>query len=330
MKNSNQQMPNNRKIGIEIEYSGIDINKTSKILQQLFKGELSIVNGTIHKLENSELGDFTIELDAIPLQKIAAKQKEAEKSHEDDRKLIENIKIETSKIINYAGSKVVPLEIVSPPIDFDDISKLEKLIIELRKQGAKGTNENLHYAFGMHLNPEVKSKENEYIIRVLQSFLLIEPWLKKEHKIDISRKLTNFIDPFPKKYLSLILDKKYQANIDELIKDYHKYNPTRNRSLDMLPLFGHLNEDLVKSLYGEEEKINSRPTFHYRLPNCDLSNPDWSIKKELEIWLNVEYLSENNDLLFEMIEKWQEFQSKITKTESGWIKIVDKLLKNVK
>ena len=39
-----------------------------------------------------------------------------------------------------------------------------------------------------------------------------------------------------------------------------------------------------------EEKVNSRPTLHYRLPDCRIDEPDWSITTEWNRWMLVEEL----------------------------------------
>jgi hypothetical protein len=45
------------------------------------------------------------------------------------------------------------------------------------------------------------------------------------------------------------------------------------------------------------EKIGSRPVFHYRLPQAQLSDPTWSIMPDWERWLSVERLAMNLDQL---------------------------------
>ena len=109
----------------------------------------------------------------------------------------------------------------------------------------------------------------------------------------------------------------------QLIKDYHEHNPTRNRSFDMTPSFAFIDEGLTRSLYGREEKINKRPTFHYRLPNCELSNPDWSIDKEWGIWQKVEKLALDDSLLPTMIDKWNEKNESLMSFDTFWIKEIN-------
>ena len=160
----------------------------------------------------------------------------------------------------------------------------------------------------------------------MQAFLLLEEWLKKEHDIDLSRKLTNFIDPFPKEYLELVLNEDYKPNMETFIRDYHKFNPSRNRSLDLTPLLAFIDEALVRELYGEEEKINTRPTYHYRLPNCEIGQKNWSVEQEWETWLKVENLAENEDALYVLMEKWQKHQDKLFSMNSTWVDTIQKFV----
>lgn len=203
---------------------------------------------------------------------------------------------------------------------------MEELRKELLKAGAKDTKENLYNAFWLHINPETASLEADYIVRHIQSFLLLSPWLKKQHGIDITRKVTSFIDPFPKAYLELVLNDNYAPDTEQLILDYHEHNPTRNRALDMLPLFAHINESLVRELYGKEEKINKRPTFHYRLPNSEIANKEWSFNTEWKRWLNVENLAHDDKNRRQLIDRWQTHYERWFSFESEWIKEIEMVL----
>ncbi|MDZ7681994.1 MAG: amidoligase family protein [Fodinibius sp.] len=47
----------------------------------------------------------------------------------------------------------------------------------------------------------------------------------------------------------------------------------------------------------EGEKNDPRPTFHYRLPNSRINNPNWRFEEEWNHWLAVEKLAGNNEML---------------------------------
>ena len=75
-----------------------------------------------------------------------------------------------------------------------------------------------------------------------------------------------------------------------LIDDYLKDNPTRNRVLDMLPLFMFLDKDRVEAAV-EDSLVRPRPTLHYRLPNSEVDEPDWSLSLAWNDWMQVEALA---------------------------------------
>ena len=308
-----------RKVGIELEYAGLDIKKSAQIVQELFSGECSFKNQLVCDINNSDLGDFKIELDAIPLQKLLQKVESHSKEGDVAAK-------ELAQMLSKASATIVPYEIVAPPVALNRVKELERLCQRLGEHGAKSTKDHFYYAFGMHINPEVCAMDPGYILNHIQSFLLLSPWLVTQHQIDLTRRITSYIDPFPGAYYRLVLDKTYQPDTEQLIRDYHQYNPTRDRGLDMTPLFAYLDETLTRSLYGKEEKINKRPTFHYRLPNCEIGNPNWSIQGQLDIWFEVEKLAHHNDRLESLIEKWQSHEKKMMPLESQWRKVIEKEL----
>jgi hypothetical protein len=75
-----------------------------------------------------------------------------------------------------------------------------------------------------------------------------------------------------------------------LIDDYLDASPSRNRELDMLPLFAHLDHDRVRARLPYE-KISARPTFHYRLPDSRVDDPAWTIAADWNRWVEVERLA---------------------------------------
>lgn len=313
-----------RHLGIEIEYTGLSLQQAAEHISQLFGGEIQIQTDAVCRVVGSSLGDFTLELDAIPIQKLA--EESGKLRQKEKMTMLEDMNLQLNQMMSQMSEKIVPFEIVCPPIRLSQMPELEKLRDVLREAGARGTKDSFYAAFGLHLNPEVPSLEPASQLAHLQSYILLAPWLKQLHEIDISRYATNFIDPFPVQYAQLILQADYQPNQEELIRDYHVHNPTRNRALDMLPLFCYIDETLVRSLYGEQEKIHKRPSYHYRIPNCELSDPDWSFRIEWERWLWVEKLAQSETMRQELIEKWCEHQQSMLSFEGQWIAQVKQFL----
>jgi hypothetical protein len=154
-----------------------------------------------------------------------------------------------------------------------DLSIVHVLVEKLRAAGARGTNSELVYAFGMQFNPEVPDTDARKITLYLKAFLCLYDWLEREADIDYTRRLTPYIDAFPVDYIRKVISFDYWPDMNTLIADYLQANPTRNRALDMLPLFTHINEKLVRESV-DDDRGKTRPTFHYRLPNCETDHDD--------------------------------------------------------
>ena len=131
---------------------------------------------------------------------------------------------------------------------------------------------------------------------MLRAYLLLAGWLREEIKVDITREVLPHANPFPKEYALKVLDSDYSPDLDTLIDDYLHHNPTRNRELDMLPLFAYLRPDHPHELL-HAQLTKPRPTFHYRLPNAQLSQPGWGSVMEWNRWVEVEKLAVNTDVL---------------------------------
>lgn len=161
----------------------------------------------------------------------------------------------------------------------------------------------------MHINPEVPEFSSEVILCYIKAYALLNDWLRDIINIDISRQVSPFIDEYPRSYIGKIVEESYHPDILMLIEDYIKYNDTRNRSLDMLPVFKYLKNTFVSSLLPSVS-VNARPTFHYRLPNTNFSNSSWSINQEWNRWLIVERLANNAELLKKMSSEYVDFSKK--------------------
>lgn len=286
-----------RKIGIEIEFAGLDIEQIAEIVTGCVGGKPDFKDRYVCEINGTEIGEHgpvVIELDAAML-KDGKLTKYMDIMGLDDPKISGSIEDFLSK----AAASVVPMEIVTPPIPFDQMDYVEAIREALRKNAAEGTEFSILHAFGLHLNPELPSLDAPEIRDFLRAFLVMYEWLDEKHRIDTSRKLTPYIDPIPDEYALLILQEGYDPDVPTLIDGYLKHNPTRNRPLDMLPLFTFMDKERVLSVV-DDGLTSSRPTFHYRLPNCEISNSDWSIAQEWNHWAVVERVAYNKEKLNEL------------------------------
>lgn len=295
-----------RRVGIEIEFSGLKLQEaTDVLLKYLEKHCEKCKQDKKGRYENvisgDNAGDWVIEFDYDYLKKIGR-----ESAYNDWRDNAE-------KGLAWLAESVVPLEIVSPPLALNRLNDVEELIADFRKAGAKGSSDSIAYAFGMQLNPELPDLKADTICAHIKSFLCLYDWLLKKIDPDISRRLSSYIDPFPKAYLELVLNNDYWPDREQLMDDYLKHNPTRNRALDMLPLFRHIDEDRVTNAV-KDNLIKSRPTFHYRLPGSEIHRSDWGLFSVWNDWVRVEQLAHNRELLNQVSA---DYLSEINKLFSG-------------
>jgi hypothetical protein len=224
----------------------------------------------------SELGDLSVTLDL-------------RYAHPDpnDQSLLGRLEAKLSEWFGAAASLLVPCELVTPPVPIDELPELERAIDALRRAGAAGTQDGPLYAFGLHLNPEAPRLDAGTIAAVLKAFVLLNAWLRREVVPDPTRDLLGFADPFPDDYVRRLVAPDYWPDLGRLMDDYLDVNPTRNRDLDLLPLFRYLDEGRVMARLPQA-KIGVRPAFHYRLPDARVSDPGWRLAPDWNRWVAVE------------------------------------------
>jgi hypothetical protein len=281
-----------RRVGVEFEFIGITAAVGAALVCDLFGGEVRDIDPHHCRVEGSAFGQWDIKLDSR-----LAHKPEREKAPQDllDEAL-DWIDTGARQLFADIAEAVVPLEIVSPPVPITELAVFDVLLDRLRAFGAEGTDEGLLYAFGTHFNPELASLEAPYLQGVTRAYALLEDALRQEIALDPMRRLLPFVDPFPARYVRKVADPDYASDLRGLIADYTADNPTRNRGLDMLTPFAHIDHALVDQLVPASH-VGARPTFHYRLPDLRLNDPDWSLAREWNRWVKVERAAQNEALL---------------------------------
>jgi hypothetical protein len=275
-----------RTIGFEVEFGAIDASAAAEVVASLYGGTVSAESEFRIRVENTRLGDFKIKLDTRLVR--------LERGDGPFKKL----ETELSNLAGLAASTVIPHEIVTPPLPVDRLEELSSLIPELRRRGASGTEASLFYAFALHINAEAPSLESRSIVAIVKAFVVLGSWLWDSIDPDMTRRLLGFAESFGNDYAARLANPDYWPSRAEMIDDYLTANPSRNRDLDLLPLFAYLDEERVCAKLPDE-KINPRPTFHYRLPDARVSDPRWSIAAEWNRWVAVERLAADRARLLE-------------------------------
>ena len=278
-----------RRVGVELEMNGVTIDELAQIAADFLDADIEVVSRYERALQGDPAGEWLVELDSRLIKKLGREQRTK-------GTLAGDLGDSAEEALSWLAEGLVPLELVSPPLPLDRLDEVERLIKLLHKTGVKGTSDSLLNAFGMQFNPEIPSTDPTILTAYLKAFLCLYEWLYERADIDVSRQVTNYIDPFGKDYARKVVDPDYWPDTESLIEDYLTFNPTRNRALDCLPLFLHLDKERVRAV-TQDPLIKPRPAFHYRLPDCEIHLPNWGLHKPWNYWIQVEKLAADSDRL---------------------------------
>lgn len=293
-----------RRAGFELEYAGLSLEATAVVVRHVFGGRHVIESPSNQRVANTRFGTFKLEIDSSLLKN---------RNYEgllrgvglDPERLGDANAVERTFARVFAAAGV-PLEIVTPPIPITQLAPLEEFRRLLWQNEAEGTRALPWYAFGMHINPEIPSDDPSQLRDYLRAFLLLYPWLKQRVNVDLARSLSPYINPFPDEYACLVLRLDYAPDAGRFIDDYLAHNPTRNRPLDMLPIMCHLDQERVMQRVRGKHLVKPRPAFHYRLPNCLIDEPAWTLAREWNTWVAVERLAHDPDRIARMTRDYLE------------------------
>ena len=157
----------------------------------------------------------------------------------------------------------------------------------------------------------------------MKSFVLLNAWLRREASPDTTRNLLGFADPFPPEYVAgsrrRITGRTWPPSstttlpptrpgtaISIFCRSCITSTPTRVRAV--LP----------------NEKINGRPTFHYRLPDARLSDPGWSIAPDWNRWVCVERLAADRERLDAFGAAFLAFEGE----DKSWADVAEQVLRS--
>lgn len=286
-----------RRVGVELEFSGIGYQSLVEQVAVFLEGKVERQDYYETVITTAD-GDYLVELDSAPVK--ALRQEREMELPEPLRQLRDG----AMDLVEAVAERIVPLEIVCPPLPLSRLDRVEALCDSLRKAGALGSRHAAYFAFGCQLNPELPAMDARTILDYLRAFAGLYEWLRERQQPDFSRKLTTYINPWPRQYVDVILDVQYRPDRKQLALDYLEYNPTRNRALDLLPLWAELEPELLWQCV-DDPRIKARPTLHYRLPDCDIDNPDWGFHYVWNDWAAVEAIAGNAELLADFLEAFR-------------------------
>lgn len=289
-----------RKVGLELELGNLTLEQTLEIVCSVVGGEIVAESRTEGSVTGGLFGRFKVEVDSTPLKERSyLRPLEALGLDLDSPTalLVEDSVLQVAR-------EFVPLEVVTPPVPWDRLHELDPLWSALRDAGAQDTRSSLLHAFGLHLNPEPPDFSTETLLATLRAFLLLEDFIVARADTDLARLVAPYIRTFPEPYRRKVLQPGYQPDWDTFVNDYLAASPTRNRPLDMLPLLAHLEAPGLAERVEDWELVSARPTFHYRLPNCELARADWTPAEEWNRWVTIERVAADTALLRELGEAY--------------------------
>ena len=297
-----------RRVGFELEFTGLTISETGQILQKVLGGALREISLAKSVLQVDSLGEFSVELDWSYI-----KAEAAEEGKNPSQWL---------ELLSQSAALLVPVEIVCPPLSLDKLGVLTPMTSALREAGATGTESSVIAAFGVHINAEIPRIDATHLYSYLRAFALLQWWLVDRYDINLTRKLSPYIDLYPEAYLEQLFASK-DPSLDSLFDNYLEHNASRNRALDMLPLLAEIDAERVHNAVGDD-RIQARPAFHYRLPDCHIEKPEWSLVSAWDSWLIVERLAAHKESLEQLTDQFLTMSRPLLGvSRSDWTDVID-------
>ncbi|MBK5971092.1 alpha-L-fucosidase [Thiorhodovibrio winogradskyi] len=309
-----------RLVGIEIEFGGLTLEQTTALLVDHLGGDLRESGRYEAVICGDSAGEWRVELDFELLKELGRRKRVDD---DQDVPFETLVKDGIEQMLKLIAEPLVPVEIISPPLPLERLGDVQSLIVHLRKAGALGTGDNPIYAFGLQLNPQPPALDATTLLSLFKAYLCLADWLRKRAEVDLTRRLTFFADPFPKDYVRATIAPDYWPDQAGFIDDYLVANPTRNRELDLLPLFAHLDAERLARVVTDA-RVKARPTFHYRLPNSEIDQPDWGLHLAWNDWVEVERLAADAERLNAICVAYaahldQSLGARLTSGLEGWV-----------
>ncbi|MBE3638415.1 amidoligase family protein [Mangrovicoccus algicola] len=298
--------PPGRRIGVEIEFSGLDEDRIAALVADHLGGQISRPGLYERKVSDTRLGDIRIELDTSYKSQIAS----------------------APDLVGSIAHRLVPAEIITGPLPEDRLKELDELAQMLRKAGAEGTRTSLVNGFGVHFNPEQEDRSVAAILPVMQSWAVLEPWLRQREPMSMARRALPFTAPWPEALRAELLSfDAGSTSMDRLIDAYLDHAPSRNFGLDVLPLLREIDAPRILARLGDEAP-GARPTWHFRLPSCRIDEEGWTVTGEWEKWLTVEALAAMPRLLERTGRDWMMNFRGRPFSENAWVERLDRTLRD--
>lgn len=287
-----------RRVGVEVEFHGIGARAAARALAAGLGGTCREEDPHAFHILDTAVGRLSVELDL--------RHAHPQRSATPPRL---RLGATGAAWLGTLLQGAVPRELITAPLPIEALGRVDGVLDVLRAAGARGRGATPFGSLGLHFNVDPVSLDSASLTAVLKAFLLLNARLRRETigregggrerggreggRTDGAPFLPR---PYPDAYVRRVLAPDYWPDLPALVEDYLGANPTRDRDLDLLPLFLHIDPARIRARLPFE-KIGSRAVFHYRLPRAHLSDPAWSIASAWNGWVAVEALAGDRDRL---------------------------------
>lgn len=290
-----------RLTGVEIEFAGLTEDQTAELIRTHLGGEIRRDGSHDLRVTDTELGEIEIVLDTAL------------------RKLGE------TKVVNTALDALrglVPVEIVTEPLDRTQLIRLDVFRDLLRQNGAIGTAEGILLGFGVHLNVTVTGPRDAFTWHTVLAFALLQERLRRLTPIDTTRRLMPFVEPWPDVFVTKMAAIGLDLEFDQVRDLYAQHCNSRNYALDLLPIFQDADPGGFARLFPDQTNTKGRPAFHFRLPDCRVDQKDWSLNREWQRWRMVEQLAADSTLLTKLTQARRDWTHASSSDRANWEQVV--------
>ena len=268
-----------RRVGVEIEFMGLSARSAARALSDGLGGRVRQEDPHAYTVENTSLGDLAVEIDlryAHP--------------HRRRTGLAVPLGPQSRAWLGSALSPFVPRELITRPVALDRLAEVDDAVAILRAAGATGRGAILFGSLGLHFNVDPPALDAGTVTGLLKALLLMDEKIRRATVGNSAWLRRALPPPYPEAYMRRVVAPSYWPDLNGLADDYLAANPTRRRSLDLLPLLLHFDEQRVRAVLPNE-KIGKRAALHYRLPQAHVGEPGWSIVPAWNRWAAVERLA---------------------------------------
>lgn len=271
-----------RLVGVEIEFTCLSERDAASCVREVLGGRVEEEDPNAFRVVGSRLGDVGVELD---MRHVHPRRPESP---------LRRLPPSLAACLGAALRPLVPRELVTAPLAPGSMAELDGVAAALREAGARGEGATLVDSLGLHFNVMPVSGDAATLLALLRAYLLLEPGLRAA---SLTTPLLRFHapPPYPPAFIRRVLAADYRPDLRRLCEDYVAANPTRRRSLDLLPLFLHLfPEEVAPRIRG---KVKPRAVLHYRLPLAFVGRQGWSLAADWNRWVAVEALAADPERL---------------------------------